>query len=122
MRSAAKKECSKCGKEWCFKAHAASLIPLDPLPLVLLSQKRVFIHLRPYLSAILVYLPNGGTADLDLTEAAGKFSVKWFNPREGGVPTIKGAASLNGGSKGTLTAPSADDWLAVIAKETASTK
>ena len=54
MRSAAKKECSKCGKEWCFKAHAASLIPLDPLPLVLLSQKRVFIHLRPYLSAIRV--------------------------------------------------------------------
>ncbi len=64
----------------------------------------------------LVYLPNGGTTGLDLTAAPGKFSVKWFNPREGGVPAVQGATSLNGGSKGILTAPSADDWLAVIAK------
>ena len=54
MCSASKKQWSKCGKEWCFKAHAASLIHLDPLSLVLLSQKRFFIHFRPYLSAIRV--------------------------------------------------------------------
>jgi hypothetical protein len=68
----------------------------------------------------LVYLPNGGETVIDLAAASGQFSVKWFNPREGGAPTVKGAASLRGGSKGTLTAPSADDWLAVLAKKAPS--
>jgi hypothetical protein len=64
----------------------------------------------------LVYLPEGGGTSLDLTGATGKFSVKWFNPREGGVPTAHGQDSIDGGSKATLTAPSAEDWLAVVAK------
>jgi hypothetical protein len=70
----------------------------------------------------LVYLPMGGTTELDLSAENGGFGVKWFNPREGGVPTAKGADSLNGGGRGTLTAPSADDWLAVIASKAASTR
>ena len=32
----------------------------------------------------LVYLPSGGTTDLDLSGAQGAFSVNWFNPRAGG--------------------------------------
>ncbi|MCU0982936.1 MAG: hypothetical protein MUF25_27560, partial [Pirellulaceae bacterium] len=65
----------------------------------------------------LVYLPEGGETQIDLTGASGKFSLKWFNPREGGAPQASGNATLNGGSTVTLTAPSADDWLAVIARE-----
>jgi hypothetical protein len=68
----------------------------------------------------LVYLPNGGETHIDLAGASGRFGVKWFNPREGGVPTATGSAALNGGGKRTLAAPSADDWLAVIAKEAAA--
>ena len=68
----------------------------------------------------LVYLPDGGESPIDLAGVRGTFSVKWFNPREGGVPTARGGVALHGGSQGTLTAPSADDWLAVIAKEDAS--
>lgn len=64
----------------------------------------------------LVYLPKGGETQIDLTGASGKFSIRWFNPREGGAPKANGNATLNGGSRGILTAPSADDWLAVIAK------
>lgn len=63
----------------------------------------------------LVYLPNGGETPIDLTGASGTFSVKWFNPREGGLPTSRGVATMNGGSKGSLAAPSGEDWLAVIA-------
>lgn len=37
-------------------------------------------------------------------------------------PIAKGADMLNGGGKGSLTAPSADDWLAVISKAAASAK
>ncbi|RPI50292.1 MAG: DUF5060 domain-containing protein, partial [Acidobacteria bacterium] len=31
----------------------------------------------------LVYLPSGNTATLDLSKAAGQFSVEWFDPRNG---------------------------------------
>jgi hypothetical protein len=65
----------------------------------------------------LVYLPNGGDAHIDLAGASGTFSIRWFNPREGGAPKAHGNATLDGGSTRTLTAPSADDWLAVIAKQ-----
>ncbi len=68
----------------------------------------------------LVYLPQGGETRIDLAGASGEFSIKWFNPREGGKPMAQGPAALSGGSTGTLTAPSADDWLAVIARESAS--
>jgi len=65
----------------------------------------------------LVYLPNGGDTRIDLAGAPGTFSLRWFNPREGGALRSYGQATLDGGRTGTLTAPSAEDWLAVIAKQ-----
>lgn len=63
----------------------------------------------------LVYLPSGGACDLDLTQERGEFRVNWFNPRTGGplVPSQKAA----GGKLAKLSAPDAQDWLAVLAKE-----
>jgi len=61
----------------------------------------------------LVYLPKGGEAKLDLTAATGDFTLAWFNPREGGA-LQPAATALRGGAPVTLTAPSADDWLAVV--------
>ena len=40
----------------------------------------------------LVYLPAGGTADLDLRQATGAFTLAWFDPRNGG-PLKKGEVS-----------------------------
>jgi hypothetical protein len=65
----------------------------------------------------LIYLPEGGETPIDLAGASGKFSIKWFNPREGGALKASGKTTLNGGTTETLTAPSADDWLALIARE-----
>ena len=65
----------------------------------------------------LVYLPDGGTADLDLTAASGRFTVKWFNPRSGGPLADGSVKSVKGGSKESLGQPPADatqDWLAVV--------
>ena len=65
----------------------------------------------------LVYLPNGGTTDLDLTGATGTFTVKWFNPRTGGKLANGSVNSVQGGGKVALGHPPADagdDWLAVI--------
>ena len=60
----------------------------------------------------LVYLPNGGARELDLSGFAGAFSVSWFNPRDGGA--LRAGSRANGGAKLTLAAPGSDDWLAVV--------
>lgn len=65
----------------------------------------------------LVYLPSGGTTEIDLSDAAGTLTIKWFNPREGGDPSIQGPDTVIGGGKGILTAPSTEDWLAILTKK-----
>jgi len=67
----------------------------------------------------LVYLPDGGTQELDLTGAGGSFDVHWFNPRTGGELVTGTAESLTGGGKRALGEPHTDldeDWLVVIRK------
>ena len=62
-----------------------------------------------------VYLPKGGTAELDLRQASGTLAVGWFNPRTGGA--IKPAKRVEGGGKVTIGPPPAatgEDWVAFI--------
>jgi len=63
----------------------------------------------------LVYLPEGGSAELDLSDAEGEFSVQWFNPREGGELQSGSTESVSGGAKVAIgSAGAGEDWLAVI--------
>jgi hypothetical protein len=65
----------------------------------------------------LVYLPNGGTATLNLAEAEGEFTVAWFNPRAGGPLQTGTVTRAQGRAAAPLGAPPADvaeDWLAVV--------
>ena len=65
----------------------------------------------------LVYLPNGGTVDLDLSGATGNYKVSWFNPRTGGALVNGSVNTVQGGSSVSLGNPPADtteDWLVVI--------
>jgi Domain of unknown function (DUF5060)/Putative collagen-binding domain of a collagenase len=65
----------------------------------------------------LVYLPNGGTTNLDLTKAAGSFTVRWFNPRRGGKLLVGAQKTAAGGRRAKLGPPpadSTDDWLVVV--------
>jgi hypothetical protein len=65
----------------------------------------------------LVYLPSGGTANLDLTGVTGTFTIAWFDPRHGG-PLHRGSVrQVAGGSPVGLGDPPTDtqaDWLAVV--------
>jgi hypothetical protein len=66
-----------------------------------------------------VFLRDGGTSDLDLIAASGNFTVKWFNPRQGGRLQNGSVKFVTGGGKVSLGQPPADpgqDWLAVIRK------
>ncbi|QDT02356.1 hypothetical protein K227x_07320 [Rubripirellula lacrimiformis] len=65
----------------------------------------------------LVYLPSGGSAELDLRDADGDFEVRWFNPRSGGELQRGSVLTVDGGSKvqlGTAPADKDDDWLVVV--------
>jgi hypothetical protein len=65
----------------------------------------------------LVYLPGGGTAELDLTAATGRFSVAWFDPRRGGGLQSGSLTAVEGGAKRGLGHPPSEpgeDWLAIV--------
>jgi hypothetical protein len=65
----------------------------------------------------LVYLPSGGSADLDLSGISGRFRVRWFNPRSGGRLLTSDVRRLEGGRRVSLGTPPADerdDWLVVV--------
>lgn len=60
----------------------------------------------------LVYLPEGGEVEVDLSAAAGDFAVEWLNPETG--DTSPGAA-VSGGRQCAFTAPFAGDAILFIA-------
>jgi hypothetical protein len=65
----------------------------------------------------LVYLPGGGTTELDLTGDKGQYRVQWFDPRNGGALLEGSVKEIAGGGKAALGRPSkeeAEDWLAVV--------
>jgi len=67
----------------------------------------------------LVYLPTGGSTDLDLATARGQFAVKWFNPRVGGALQHGSVTSVAGGSQVSLGQPPrapTEDWLIIVRK------
>ncbi len=64
-------------------------------------------------SVYLVQLHGGGSATLDLSAAAGEFSLRWFNPRTGAVSN---GTALNGGGTVNLGSPpdtATQDWIAL---------
>jgi hypothetical protein len=64
-----------------------------------------------------VYLPRGGTTTLDLTDAAGTFAVRWFDPRHGGALTMGTVTSVAAGTRVALGEPPdgrAEDWVVVV--------
>ena len=62
----------------------------------------------------LVYIPEGTTAQLDLTDAEGSFSLEWFDPIDG---VKMPGESISGGGKLTLEAPFKSDEAVVYLKK-----
>jgi len=64
-----------------------------------------------------IYLPGGGTTNLDLGGDSKSFAVQWFNPRTGGALQPGSVRSINGpGSVGIGQPPDdADkDWVVLV--------
>ena len=64
-----------------------------------------------------IYLKNGGTTQLDLSNVNGNFSVKWYNPRNGGNLIDSNITEVTAGSEVSLgNAPSSTskDWVILV--------
>lgn len=71
-------------------------------------------------SFYLIYLPVVSDAALDLSAAEGAFSVRWFNPREGGALKIGSIKTVQGGGQIRLGMPPSDqqkDWVILVCPE-----
>ena len=80
------------------------------------NDNSIFCFAKPG-DVYLVYLPSGGSADLDLTGATGQFNVSWFDPRNGGAPKRGSVGTVKAGGKVALgTGPGSpdEDWLVVV--------
>ena len=68
----------------------------------------------------LVYLPSGGTTNLDLSGARGAFTITWFDPRNGGPLQAGSVQTANGGGSVSLGNPpdnAGDDWLVIVRRK-----
>jgi hypothetical protein len=67
----------------------------------------------------LVYLPSGGTTELDMSGASGTFLVRWFDPRNGGdlregsVPHVQAGGQV---ALGTPPEEPEQDWAILVSK------
>ena len=65
----------------------------------------------------IIYLPNGGTTDIDLAPASRGYSVAWYNPRTGG-PLLDGSVTtISGSGTQSVGQPPSDpqeDWVVRI--------
>ena len=62
---------------------------------------------------------DGGTVDLDLSQAVGQFRVGWFDPRNGGQLTRGSVPSVAGGASRSVGLPPSapeEDWLAMVSR------
>jgi hypothetical protein len=80
------------------------------------SSNEKFAFVKPG-EIYVVYLPNGGESQLDLTGASGAFKVQWYNPRSGGRLSGGSVKQVRGGAKVDLGLPPAEnseDWVALV--------
>ena len=64
-----------------------------------------------------IYLPSGGSKNLNLNGVSGSFSVKWYDPRNGGSLKNGTVATINGGGNRSIgNAPNntGKDWVVYV--------
>ncbi len=88
---------------------------MTPDPAFRGASRGVCFSLPGYVYA--VYLPDGGSSTLDLSGVEGKFSVRWYNPREGIFKEGK-VSEVSGGEVVSLgVAPFREDAACLVKKK-----
>ena len=79
----------------------------------LVTSGTAFVLTKPG-EAYALYLPTGGTIQVNLT-SGNTYDFKWWNPANGQVGNFQNSGTVRGGSQ-TFTAPSSGDWALRIVK------
>jgi hypothetical protein len=64
-----------------------------------------------------IYLPGSESTDLDLGRAPGRFTVRWYNPRQGGSLQTGPVETIQGPGRQRIGAPPSEpekDWIALV--------
>ncbi|MHA7055798.1 Ig-like domain-containing protein [Aquimarina sp. M1] len=112
-------------KWWDYGRHAIRFFDITDLPLTemrnnnsLSSNSNDYCYAKQG-EAYVVYLKNGGTTNLNLSGRSGQFTVKWYDPRNGGNLRNGSVTNVNGGGNRSLgNAPNnrGQDWVILITK------
>ena len=68
-------------------------------------------------SVYLIYLPSGGTTEVDLSGDPAARTIRWFNPRAGGALQEGSVQQVTGGGKVAIGNPPSDpelDWVVLL--------
>ena len=71
-------------------------------------------------SHYVIYLPNGGTTNLNLESHSGTFNVRWFNPRTGGAlqtGSVQTVTGPNSKSIGNPPSEAGQDWVVLVSTD-----
>jgi hypothetical protein len=66
-----------------------------------------------------IYLPTGGSTEIDLSSCSDKFNIQWYNPRKGGTLLEGSLREIEGPGKVSLGEPptdKSDDWVILLRK------
>ncbi len=69
-----------------------------------------------------IYLPSGGSSQIDLQSNAGPFLVRWYDPCNGGELQIGSTSTINGPGMTSIGQPPSNptkDWAVIVTKPTA---
>ena len=114
---------------WTLSKHATDFFNLylpywDMSPAHELINSKESYCLRKVNEVYAIYLPDGKSYTIDLSEANGKFSIKWYNPLEGGELMEGTTTTVSGGGKLSLGTPPGlkerkanQDWVVLVKRE-----
>jgi hypothetical protein len=86
----------------------------------LASEAKAYVLTHPQGDPIAVYLLQGGSVRLDLTDYAGTYAVHWYDPRRGGALQTGSISRIEGGqviAPGEPPAEADADWAILLTKE-----
>ena len=66
-----------------------------------------------------IYLPDGGTTELDLGDGSGSYDVRWYNPRTGGRLETGSVAVVTGAGQVSIGEPPrqpTQDWVVLVTR------
>jgi len=104
----------------CLDFFAKNNLPVDKMTNTddLISNKEDYCYSLEG-DTYVILLKKGGEASLDLKNNTGSFSIKWYDPRNGGELQEGKIKSVQGGSKQSLGNPPQDiekDWVVLVQK------